>query len=235
MGRREVFMGKAKFGIFGDGKELAQIAMSKVFREGDFRSGYYRDQTFAFASGAATIQEYFAQLYAHADSDADPFSSGRQMVCHFATPLNDEHGELLELSRLKNIVSDISPTAGQMPRLVGLAYASKLFRENKDLHQFANLSDAGNEIAFGPIGNASTSEGLFLESINALGVLQAPCIISVWDDDYGISVPQKYHTTKESISEALKGFQRTKDKPGFEILTVKGESTPDVLTAESCV
>jgi len=222
VGRREVFMGKAKFGIFGDGKELAQVAMAKVFRDGDFRSGYYRDQTFAFATGLATPQQYFAQLYAHTDQEADPFSSGRQMVCHFATPLNDEQGTLLPLARQKNIISDISPTAGQMPRLVGLAYASKLFRENKQLHSFSDLSDQGNEIAFGTIGNASTSEGLFLESINALGVLQAPAVIAVWDDDYGISVPQKYHTTKESISEALKGFQRTKNKEGFEILTVNG-------------
>lgn len=222
LGRKEVFMGKAKFGIFGDGKELAQIAMAKVFENGDFRSGYYRDQTFMFAIGELTVQQYFAQLYAHSDVTAEPASGGRLMNGHFGTRLLDEKGNLKDISKSKNSSSDISPTASQMPRLVGLGYASKLFRENKGLKTFTNLSKNGNEIAFGTIGNASTSEGMFYESINAAGVLQIPMLVSVWDDDYGISVPQEYHTTKGSISEVLAGFQRTKDKEGFEILTVKG-------------
>lgn len=222
LGRKEVFMGKAKFGIFGDGKELAQIAMSKVFRKGDFRAGYYRDQTFAFAIGDMTVQQYFAQLYAHADVEADPASAGRQMNGHFATRMLDDNGLLKNLTEQYNVTADISPTAGQMPRLLGLAYASKLFRHNPELHQYKNLSVEGNEVAFGTIGNASTSEGLFLEAMNAAGVLQVPMLISIWDDDYGISVPQEYHTTKGSISAALAGLQRTKTEKGFEIFTVKG-------------
>lgn len=224
MGRKEVFMGKAKFGIFGDGKELAQIAMAKAFKEGDFRSGYYRDQTFMFAIGELSIQEYFAQLYAHTDVEAEPASAGRLMNGHFATRMLDEVGKYTELTKSKNSSADISPTAAQMPRLVGLAFASKLFRQNKDLHaeEFKKYSIDGNEVAFGTIGNASTSEGIFFESINAAGVLQIPMLVSVWDDHYGISVPQEYHTTKGSISEALKGFQRTKDQQGYEILTVNG-------------
>ena len=224
MGRKEVFMGKAKFGIFGDGKELAQLAMAKSFQNGDFRSGYYRDQTFMFAIGQLTIQEYFAQLYAHTDVNADPASAGRLMNGHFATRMLDEAGKYVNLTNSKNSSSDISPTAAQMPRLVGLAFASKLFRENKELNQkdFEQYSINGNEVAFGTIGNASTSEGLFYESINAAGVLQIPMLISIWDDHYGISVPQEFHTTKGSISEALAGFQRTTDKKGYEILTVNG-------------
>lgn len=222
LGRKEVFMGKAKFGIFGDGKELAQIAMAKVFQAGDFRSGYYRDQTFMFAIGELTIQQYFAQLYAHTDMEAEPASAGRLMNGHFGTRMLDEKGNLINITASKNSSSDISPTAGQMPRLVGLGYASKLFRENKELHQFKELSIKGNEVAFGTIGNASTSEGPFYEAINAAGVLQIPMLISVWDDEYGISVPQEFHTTKGSISEALSGFQRTGKKKGFEILTVNG-------------
>lgn len=222
IGRKEVFMGKAKFGIFGDGKEVAQIAMAKVFRDGDFRSGYYRDQTFMFAIGEATLQQYFAQLYAHTDVDAEPASAGRLMNGHFATRMLDERGRLRDLAHLKNSGGDISPTAGQIPRLVGLAYASKLFRQNPDLKQFSNLSTNGNEIAFGTIGNASTSEGMFLEMINAAGVLQIPILISVWDDGYGISVPNEFHTTKESISKALEGFRRTPTQKGLEIFTVKG-------------
>ena len=230
IGRKEVFMGKAKFGIFGDGKELAQLAMAKVFRAGDFRSGYYRDQTFMFAIGELTFEQYFAQLYAHTSVEADPASAGRLMNGHFATRMLDEQGHLKELSRLKNSSADISPTAGQMPRLVGLAYASKLFRQNKELHRFSHLSNKGNEIAFGTIGNASTSEGLFFEAINAAGVLQVPMLTSVWDDEYGISVPKEYQTTKGSISAILSGFQRTKTEKGFEILTVKGWDYPALLS-----
>ncbi len=222
IGRKEVFMGKAKFGIFGDGKEVAQIAMSKVFRIGDFRAGYYRDQTFMFAINELTMEQYFAQLYAHPDVEADPASAGRQMNGHYATRMLDDQGKLKVLTEHKNSSGDISPTAAQMPRLLGMAYASKLFRQNPLLKNFTNLSINGNEIAFGTIGNASTSEGMFFEAINAAGVLQVPMMISVWDDDYGISVPQEYHTTKSSISKALSGFQRTATEKGFEILTVKG-------------
>lgn len=222
LGRKEVFMGKAKFGIFGDGKELAQLAMAKVFRQGDHRAGYYRDQTFMLAIGELTLQQYFAQLYAHPDVDADPASAGRLMNGHFATRMIDEKGAFKNLAKLKNSSSDISPTAGQMPRLVGLAYASKLFRNNPELAQFKELSNHGREIAFGTIGNASTSEGMFFEAINAAGVLQVPMLVSVWDDDYGISVPKEYQTTKGSISKILAGFQRTDTEKGFEILTVKG-------------
>jgi 2-oxoisovalerate dehydrogenase E1 component len=222
IGRKEVFMGKAKFGIFGDGKEIAQIAMAKVFRKGDFRSGYYRDQTFMFAIGELSVQEYFAQLYAHTDVKADPASAGRLMNGHYATRMLDELGKLKNLADTKNSSADISPTAGQMPRLLGLAYASKLFRNNPQLKALTNLSDNGNEIAFGTIGNASTSEGMFFEAINAAGVLQVPMLMSVWDDAYGISVPQEYHTTKASISKALAGLQRHADEKGFEIITAKG-------------
>jgi 2-oxoisovalerate dehydrogenase E1 component len=222
IGRKEVFMGKAKFGIFGDGKEVAQIAMAKVFRNGDFRSGYYRDQTFMFAIGELTVQQYFAQLYAHTNVEADPASAGRLMNGHYATRMLDEFGKLKNVAQSKNSSADISPTAGQMPRLLGLAYASKVFRNNKGLASYTHLSDNGNEIAFGTIGNASTSEGMFFESINAAGVLQVPMLISVWDDGYGISVPQEYHTTKASISKALAGLQRTKTEKGYEIITAKG-------------
>lgn len=222
LGRKEVFMGKAKFGIFGDGKEVAQIAMAKVFRKGDFRSGYYRDQTFMFAIGELTLQEYFAQLYAHTEVHADPASAGRLMNGHFATRMIDEEGDFKNLTKQKNSSSDISPTAGQMPRLVGLGYASKLFRNNPRLASYKNLSINGNEVAFGTIGNASTSEGIFFEAINAAGVLQIPMLMSVWDDDYGISVPAKYQTTKGSISKILQGFQRSESEKGFEIITAKG-------------
>ena len=229
LGRKEVFMGKAKFGIFGDGKEVAQIAMAKVFRKGDFRSGYYRDQTFMLAIGELTLQQYFAQLYAHTDVEAEPASAGRLMNGHFATRMLDEKGELKNLSQLKNSSSDISPTAGQMPRLLGMAYASKLFRNNSDLHQFDNLSNEGNEIAFGTIGNASTSEGMFYETINAAGVLQVPMLMSVWDDNYGISVPKEYHTTKGSISKVLEGFRRNENENGYEIFNVRGWDYPALL------
>lgn len=222
IGRKEVFMGKAKFGIFGDGKELAQIAMAKVFKNGDFRSGYYRDQTFMFAIEGLTIEQYFAQLYAHTSIEAEPASGGRLMNGHFANRLLDENGEWKKQTEMKNSSADISPTAGQMPRLVGLAYASKLYRENKELHGLTDFSIKGNEVAFGTIGNASTSEGHFYESMNAAGVLQIPMVLSVWDDDYGISVPKEFHTTGGSISDFLSGMQRTKDKLGYEIFRVNG-------------
>ncbi len=221
-GRKEVFMGKAKFGIFGDGKELPQIILSKFFQKGDFRSGYYRDQTLMMATGNVTIPQYFAQLYAHTDIKADPHTGGRLMNAHYGTRLLDENGNWRNLMESKNTSSDISSTSTQMPRLLGLAYASKLYRENTELHQFTNFSNQGNEVAFGTIGNAATSEGLFWETMNAAGVLQVPLHMSVWDDAYGISVPQKYHTIKESISEALAGFQRTSDNPkGIEIFTAR--------------
>jgi pyruvate/2-oxoglutarate/acetoin dehydrogenase E1 component/TPP-dependent pyruvate/acetoin dehydrogenase alpha subunit len=228
LGRKEVLTGKAKFGIFGDGKEIAQVAMAKVFRNGDFRSGYYRDQTFMMAAGLLSVQEFFAQLYAHPDEKADPSSAGRLMNGHYATRLLDEKGEWKNLMDRKNSGSDISPLAGQFPRLVGLAYASKLYRANPELHTeyFENFSIKGNEVTFGTIGDASTSEGFFFESINAAGVLQVPMAVSVWDDGFGISVPQKYHTTKQSISEALKGFERTDEKDGYIILTAKGWDYP---------
>jgi 2-oxoisovalerate dehydrogenase E1 component len=222
LGRKEVFMGKAKFGIFGDGKEVAQIAMAKVFRKGDFRSGYYRDQTFMFAIGELTVQQYFAQLYAHTNVEADPASAGRLMTGHYATRMVDEKGNLKALINIKNSSADISPTAAQMPRLLGLAYASKLFRNNPALQNFPELSSGGNEVAFGTIGNASTSEGMFFEALNAAGVLQVPLLMSVWDDGYGISVPQEFHTTKGSISKALAGLQRTAEEKGFEILVARG-------------
>ena len=231
IGRKEVFMGKAKFGIFGDGKEVPQIAMAKYFQNGDWRSGYYRDQTFMMAIGQLTTQQFFAQLYAHTDVDADPASAGRMMNGHFATRYLNEKGEWLTQTDKKNSSADISPTAGQMPRLLGLAYASKLYRENKDLNEFEDFSIKGNEVAFGTIGNASTSEGHFWETMNAAGVLQVPMIMSVWDDGYGISVPQKYHTIKESISEALSGFQKTKDKAGFEVIKVKAWDYVALLNA----
>ncbi|SIN71354.1 alpha-ketoacid dehydrogenase subunit alpha/beta [Algoriphagus halophilus] len=222
VGRKEVFMGKAKFGIFGDGKELAQIAMARAFQIGDFRSGYYRDQTFMMAIGELTVQQYFSQLYAHTNVEMEPASAGRLMNGHFATRSLHEDGSWKELTKMYNSAADISPTAAQMPKLLGLAYASKLFRENKGLKSFTDLSINGNEVAWGTIGNASTSEGIFFEAINAAGVMQVPMVISIWDDAYGISVPQEYHTTKGSISDALSGFERTDSQKGFEIIKVKG-------------
>jgi len=226
LGRREVLTGKAKFGIFGDGKEVPQVAMAKAFKAGDWRSGYYRDQTFAFATGISTIKEFFAQLYANPTEGADPFSGGRQMNCHFASKSVNEDGSWNDLTQIKNCSSDISPTGGQMARLVGLAYASKLYRQNKELEYLKHFSVEGNEVAFGTIGNASTSEGVFFEAINAAGVLQVPMAISIWDDAYGISVPAKYQTTKEDISEVLKGFQRDANNAGYEIYKVKGWDYP---------
>src|SRR6056297_2655670 len=221
LGRKEVLTGKAKFGIFGDGKELAQIAMAKQFKNGDWRSGYYRDQTFMMAIDEMTVEQAFAALYANPDIEAEPMSGGRQLGGHFATRTIDENGNWLNLSERKNSSADISPTAGQMPRLLGLALASKIFRQNTELESFEEFSRGGNEVAFGTIGDASTSEGIFWETVNAAGVLQVPMVLSVWDDGYGISVPRKYQTTKESISDVLAGFQRTEDKEGLEILTVK--------------
>ena len=216
-------MGKAKFGIFGDGKEVAQLAMAKFFQNGDFRSGYYRDQTFMFAIGELTLQQYFAQLYAHTDVEAEPSTAGRAMNGHFGTRLLDEEGNWKNLMEQKNSSSDISPTASQMPRLVGLAYASKLYRQNQDLQHLQQFSVNGNEVAFGTIGNASTSEGMFFEAINAAGVLQVPMLVSVWDDGYGISVPAEYQTTKGSISDILAGFQRnSREEQGYEIFKVRG-------------
>ena len=222
LGRKEVLTGKAKFGIFGDGKEIAQIAMAKAFKPGDWRSGYYRDQTFMFASGLLTIQEFFAQLYAHADQDAEPASAGRSMNGHFATKTVNQDGSWKNLAELKNSSADISPTAGQMPRLLGLALASKMYRNIPELHEFTSLSNKGNEVAFGTIGDASTSEGLFFETINAAGVLQVPMAVSVWDDGYGISVPTKHQTTKAHISKALEGFRANEDGAGYLIYEGKG-------------
>lgn len=221
LGRREVLTGKAKFGIFGDGKEVPQLAMAKAFRNGDFRSGYYRDQTFMMAIGQLTIQEFFAGLYGHPDVNHDPMSAGRQMGGHFQTHSLNEDGSWKDLTQQKNSSTDISPTASQMPRLLGLAQASKIYRNVEGIDS-TNFSVHGNEIAWGTIGNASTSEGLFFESMNAAGVLQVPIVLSVWDDEYGISVHAKYQTTKESISEILSGFQRNEEYKGFEILKVKG-------------
>ncbi len=222
LGRREVLTGKAKFGIFGDGKEVPQLALAKAFKNGDFRSGYYRDQTFMMAIGEMTIEQFFAGLYGHTDLAHDPMSAGRQMGGHFATHSLDENGQWKDLTQQKNSSADISPTAGQMPRLLGLAQASKIYRNVTVLPKKNKFSENGNEIAWGTIGNASTSEGLFFETINAAGVLQVPMVMSVWDDEYGISVHAKYQTTKENISEILKGFQRDDNNNGYEIFTVLG-------------
>ncbi|MFP4089430.1 MAG: thiamine pyrophosphate-dependent enzyme [Cyclobacteriaceae bacterium] len=231
IGRKEVFMGKAKFGVFGDGKEVAQIAMARAFRKGDFRSGYYRDQTFMFALGEVSIQQFFAQLYAHASLQKEPSSAGRMMNSHFGSRFVDmKTGEFINQTDSYNSGSDISPTAGQIPRAIGFAYASKLYRENPALQDMKQFSKNGNEVAFATIGDAATSEGMFLETVNAAGVLQVPLILSVWDDDFGISVPKKYHTTKLSISEALAGFQRTEAAEGLEVFTVKGWDYEKLIT-----
>jgi len=229
LGRKEVLTGKAKFGIFGDGKEVPQLAMAKAFQNGDFRSGYYRDQTFMMAIGQLSIQQFFAGLYGHTDLAHDPMSAGRQMGGHFATHSLDENGNWNNLTQQKNSSADISPTAGQMPRLLGLAQASKIYRNVRGLEDFTKFSNQGNEVAWGTIGNASTSEGLFFEIINAVGVLQVPMVMSVWDDEYGISVHARYQTTKENISEILKGFQRDADNNGYEIMTVKGWDYPALV------
>lgn len=229
IGRREVLTGKAKFGIFGDGKEVPQIAMAKFFKNGDFRSGYYRDQTFMMAIGQFTIANFFAGLYGNTDIKQEPMSAGRQMGGHFVTHSLNEDGSWKNLTKQKNSSSDISPTAAQMPRLLGLAQASKVYREIDNIPNQRNFSNDGNEIAWGTIGNASTTEGVFFETINAAGVLQVPMLISIWDDEYGISVHAKHQTTKENISEILSGFQRDKNNDGIEILTVKGWDYSDLI------
>ena len=228
LGRREVLTGKAKFGIFGDGKEVPQLAWAKAFKNGDFRSGYYRDQTFMMAIGELTIEQFFAGLYAHTNIEADPMSAGRQMGGHFGTHSLDKNGHWKDLTKQKNSSADISPTASQMPRLLGLAQASKIYRNVKGINT-TGFSVNGNEVAWGTIGNASTSEGLFFETINAAGVLQVPMVISVWDDEYGISVHAKHQTTKENISEILKGYQRDEDNNGYEILRVDGRDYPELI------
>jgi pyruvate/2-oxoglutarate/acetoin dehydrogenase E1 component/TPP-dependent pyruvate/acetoin dehydrogenase alpha subunit len=230
IGRREVMSGKAKFGIFGDGKEIAQIALAKVTHKGDFRSGYYRDQTFMFATGEATIQSFFAQLYAHADLEADPATGGRSMNAHFATRSLDCDGQWKDLTAQFNSSADVSPTAAQMPRLVGLAYASRLYRELEELKAFSQFSHNGDELAFGMVGNASCAEGLFWEAINAIGVLHAPALISIWDDGYGISVPNRYQITEQDLYSLLQGFQRRSGtKDGFDVYTVKGWDYPALI------
>ncbi len=222
LGRKEVLGGKAKFGIFGDGKEIPQLAMAKAFLPGDFRSGYYRDQTFMMAAGLASVEQIFAQLYADPDREREPFSGGRQMNCHFATKMVDENGEWLPLTNLKNVSADIAPTGGQMPRALGLAFASKAFREIEGLHDLGSLSKNGNEVCFATIGDASTSEGHFWETINAAGVLQVPLAVFVWDDGYGISVPKEFQTTKGSVSDALSGMQKQTNSNGLNIYKLKG-------------
>lgn len=228
LGRKEVLGGKAKFGIFGDGKEIPQLAMAKVFRNGDWRSGYYRDQTFMLAAGMFTLEEFFAQLYGDTDLNATPSNGGRLMNNHFATRSLDNKGDWKNLMQQKNSSADISPTAGQMPRLLGLALASKVFRNEKDLKDVEIFTDKGNEVAFGTIGDASTSEGHFFEAINAAGVMQVPMAMSVWDDGWGISVPNKYQTTKQNISEILKGFERDEKGEGFLIYRAKGWDYPEL-------
>ncbi|WP_224482735.1 alpha-ketoacid dehydrogenase subunit alpha/beta [Robertkochia aurantiaca] len=230
LGRREVLTGKAKFGIFGDGKEVPQLAMARAFRNGDFRSGYYRDQTFMMAIGELNIKNFFAGLYAHTDIEKEPMSAGRQMGGHFLTQSIRPDGSWEDLTKQKNSSSDISPTGGQMPRLLGLAQASKVYRNEKDIPS-DKFSVNGNEVAWGTIGNASTSEGLFFETFNAAGVMQVPMVISIWDDEYGISVHAKHQTTKENISEILKGFQRTKSDEGYEIIVVQGWDYPALIEA----
>lgn len=229
IGRREVLTGKAKFGIFGDGKEIPQLAWARVFKNGDFRSGYYRDQTFMMAIGQLNTQQFFASLYADTVHENEPAAAGRQMNGHFATQSLDENGDWKDLTAQKNSSADVSPTASQMPRLLGLAEASKKYRQIKDLKEWHKFSKNGNEIAWGTIGNASTSEGIFFEVVNAAGVLQVPMVISIWDDDYGISVHNRHQTTKENISEILKGLQRTDEEPGYEILRVKAWDYPALI------
>jgi len=226
LGRKEVLTGKAKFGIFGDGKEVAQLAMAKAFKNGDIRSGYYRDQTFMFATGMSDVRKFFAQLYAHVSLEAEPASAGRLMNGHFASRFLDDQGQWKDLTAEPHSTSDISPTAGQMGRALGIAFASKLYRNNPDLHQFTQFSKQGNEVSFVTIGNASTSEGHFWETINAAGVLQVPLAVNIWDDQYGISVPAKYQTTKENLSEILSGFATNENGNGFRIYTAKGWDYP---------
>ena len=230
LGRREVLTGKAKFGIFGDGKEVPQLAMAKAFKNGDFRSGYYRDQTFMMAINEFTPENFFSGLYADTNLQNEPMSGGRQMGGHFMTHSLDENGNWKNLMEQKNSSADISPTAGQMPRLLGLAQASKIYR-NVDGIDAEKFSSNGDEVAWGTIGNASTSEGHFWETINAAGVLQVPMVVSVWDDEYGISVHARHQTTKENISEILKGFQRDEEHDGYEIIVVEGWNYPALVDA----
>ena len=229
LGRKEVLTGKAKFGIFGDGKELAQIAMARYFKPGDWRSGYYRDQTFMLAIGELTVRQYFAALYADTNIEREPASGGRQMGGHYATRFLNQDGSWKEVSKSRNSSADISPTAGQMPRLLGLAQASKIFRNNSLLSDWTSFSNKGNEVAFGTIGDASTSEGLFWETMNAAAVIGVPMCMSVWDDGWGISVPKKFQTVKESISEALKGFEKSTTTNGIKIFKAKGWNYPELL------
>ena len=229
LGRREVLTGKAKFGIFGDGKEIPQLAMAKVFLNGDWRSGYYRDQTFMFASGMMGLEEFFAQLYGDTDQEFNPGTGGRLMNNHFSRPTIDKNGNWLNLSDQKNAATDTSPTASQMPRTLGLAQASKMYRNNPELNNHQQFSNKGNEVAFATIGDASTSEGQFFETINAAGVLQVPLAVSIWDDGWGISVPIKFQTTKGNISEILKGFEKTKDEEGFLIYKAKAWDYPNLI------
>ena len=231
IGRKEVLTGKAKFGIFGDGKEVAQVAMARFMENGDFRAGYYRDQTLMFALGLSDIQKFFAQLYAHPDKDQEPSSAGRSMNGHFSTRMLDDDGNWLKQTDRINVSSDISPTASQMPRVLGLAFASKIYKSNKDLHTRTDFSNRGNEIAWGTIGNASTSEGHFWESINAAGVMQVPMLVSIWDDDYGISVHAKHQTTKQNLTAILSGFKTDKFGKGIELITVNGWDYPELLNA----
>jgi len=231
IGRKEVLTGKAKFGIFGDGKEVVQVAMARYMRNGDFRAGYYRDQTLMFALGLSNIQKFFAQLYAHPSVEHEPSSAGRSMNGHFGTRMLDNNGEWLKQTDRINISSDISPTAGQMPRVLGLAFASKVYKENENLHHKTDFSDKGNEIAWGTIGNASTSEGHFWESINAAGVMQVPMLISIWDDEYGISVHAKHQTTKQNLTAILSGFKTDKFGKGIELITVNGWDYPALSNA----
>lgn len=226
LGRKEVLTGKAKFGVFGDGKELAQLAMARQFKPGDWRSGYYRDQTFMFAAQILDVYQFFSQLYAHPNLEAEPASGGRQMNCHFGTRMLTPEGKWMDQTVTHNVFSDISTTGGQMPRLIGLGMASKYYREHPEMLHITDFSTGGNEIAFGTIGNAATSEGVFFEAVNAAGVRQIPVLISIWDDGYGISVPNSIQTTKEDISEVLKGFQRDAENPGFEIFKVHGWDYP---------
>lgn len=230
MGRKEVMGGKAKFGIFGDGKEIPQIALARHFQPGDFRSGYYRDQTLMLALGDYTLSEFFAQLYANPDVEKDPASAGRAMNAHFGTRLINDDGSWKNQTATKNTSSDVSPTASQMPRLVGLAYASRLYRELEELKNFTQFSNNGNEVAFGTIGNASSAEGMFWEAINAIGVLQSPVVMSIWDDEYGISVPNEYQLARESLAEMLSGFSRKPGETrGYDIYVVKAWDYPALL------
>jgi len=230
VGRREVLSGKAKFGIFGDGKELGQLAMARAFQPGDWRSGYYRDQTFMFAIGESSVEKFFAQIYAHTDVVAEPASAGRSMNGHFATRFIDEEGNWLDQTKSRNVSADVSPTGSQMPRLVGLAYASRLYRDNQALHVMTKFSRKGNEVAFGTIGNASCAEGMFWESVNAIGVLKAPAVISIWDDGYGISVPNELQVTKSNVGELLSGFQRVAGSTsGYDVHVVYGWDYPTLI------